>query len=45
MAARADYDQIGMEMVYDGETTKKLTIEISVEQGVHFELIGLWIGY
>ena len=45
MSSRADYDQIGYEMVYDGETTKKLTIEISVEQGVHFELIGLWIGY
>lgn len=45
LSSRADYNQVGTALVFDSETTKKVTVEIEVVQGTHFVLSGLWISY
>ncbi len=39
------YDQLGTALVFESDTTKKVTVEIEMVAGKHFALSGIWISY
>ncbi len=44
-AKAASYNQLGAALVFESDTTKKVTVELKLVSGSSFQLSGIWLAY